>query len=67
LGKSATKFKTTNQVQEMLFEQKGVNWNDYSIREKRGGLCVKTDNGWKMVEMPHVVCEPENEFYKLIL
>lgn len=67
LGKSATKFKTTNQVQEMLFEQKGVNWNDYSIREKRGGLCVKADGGWKMVEMPHVACQPENDFYKLII
>lgn len=66
LGKSTVKFKSINEVQEMLFQQKGVNWNDYSSREKRGGLCVKTESGWKMVEMPHVVCQPENDFYKLV-
>lgn len=58
--------KSTDEVQEMLFQEKGINWNNYSIREKRGGLCYKTENGWQMIEMPHVVCDPENEFYKLI-
>ncbi len=59
--------KSTDQVQEMLFQEKGINWNNFSIREKRGGLCAKTPNGWKMVEMPHVVCNKENDFYKLII
>jgi tRNA(His) guanylyltransferase len=58
--------KSTDEVQEMLFQEKGINWNNYSVREKRGGLCYKTENGWQMIEMPHVVCNEENEFYKLI-
>lgn len=58
--------KSTNEVQEMLFSQKGINWNEFPIRQKRGGLCVKTEQGWQMVDVPHIVCEPNNEFYKMI-
>jgi len=32
--------KSSDEKQEMIF-QKGINWNDYSSREKRGGLIVK--------------------------
>lgn len=32
--------KKTNDMQEMIF-QKGINWNDYSAREKRGSLIRK--------------------------
>lgn len=28
--------KTCNMIQDMLFEQKGINWNDYPTRWKRG-------------------------------
>ena len=33
--------KTCNQIQDMLYEQKGINWNDYSVPEKRGSACIK--------------------------
>jgi hypothetical protein len=36
--------KNTSELQEMCF-QKGVNWNDYSAREKRGGLVLKKPTG----------------------
>jgi len=32
--------KSTNDVQELIF-QKGINWNDYTTREKRGGIITK--------------------------
>lgn len=32
--------KSTNEMQEMLF-QGGINWNDYTYREKRGGMILK--------------------------
>ena len=38
--------KTCNMIQDMLHEQKGVNWNDFSVPEKRGTCCIKTDEGW---------------------
>lgn len=60
------KNKNTDMVQEMLFSEHGINWNDLSVRNKRGGMCVKTENGWKMVDVPHIVCDEENEFYSLI-
>ena len=28
--------KSCNEIQEMLFQEKGINWNDYSPAEKRG-------------------------------
>lgn len=38
--------KSCNDIQDMLHEQKGINWNDFSVPEKRGSCCVKTENGW---------------------
>jgi tRNA(His) 5'-end guanylyltransferase len=36
------------QQQEMMF-QKGINWDKYSDREKRGGICIKSENdGWQI-------------------
>ena len=34
--------KSCNEIQEMLFKEKGVNFNDYSIIRKRG-FCVIND------------------------
>lgn len=31
----------TDQLQEKLWSEKGINWNDYSIEYKRGCCCVK--------------------------
>lgn len=36
--------KNTNDLHEMCF-QKDVNWNDYSAREKRGGLIINKPTG----------------------
>lgn len=34
--------KNCNQIQDMLHEQKNINWNDYPVPEKRGVCCIKT-------------------------
>lgn len=36
--------KTCNMIQDMLFEQKGINWNDYMTRWKRG-VCWTKEKG----------------------
>lgn len=36
LGHSATMNKSSDEKQEMLFQEKGVNWNDYAPKYKRG-------------------------------
>lgn len=33
--------KSCNDIQDMLHEQKKINWNDYSVPEKRGTCCIK--------------------------
>lgn len=33
--------KSCNQIQDMLFTQKGINWNDYPTYLKRGSCCIK--------------------------
>ena len=39
--------KTCSMIQEMLHEERGINWNDYAIPYKRGTSCIKTeDEGW---------------------
>lgn len=46
-----TNNKTTNQMQDMLFK-KGVNWNDYEGKFKRGVLVAKVDGEWQVVNTP---------------
>lgn len=56
--------KSTDEMQEMIF-QKGINWNDFSYREKRGTVITKVKeniakegeaeiirNRWRAVETP---------------
>lgn len=35
--------KTCNQIQDMLHEQKDINWNDFPAYLKRGSCCIKKD------------------------
>ncbi len=34
--------KNQNEIQEMLWSQKGINWNDFPTESKRGSCCIKT-------------------------
>mgnify|MGYP001102514838 CR=1 FL=1 len=33
--------KSCNEIQEMLFTERGINWNDYTTSCKRGTCCIK--------------------------
>jgi tRNA(His) 5'-end guanylyltransferase len=35
--------KSCNMIQDMLHEQKGINWNDFPAYQKRGSCCVKSN------------------------
>ena len=41
LGHSATMNKSGDEKQEMLFKEKGINWNDYATKYKRGVVIRK--------------------------
>ena len=34
--------KNQSQLQEMLFQTYGINWNDYPTHMKRGSCCIRT-------------------------
>lgn len=34
--------KNCNELQEMLWQEKGINWNDYPTHLKRGSCCIKS-------------------------
>ena len=35
--------KSCNQIQDMLFQERNINWNDFPTHLKRGSCCVKSD------------------------
>jgi tRNA(His) 5'-end guanylyltransferase len=68
--------KKTDDMQELIF-QKGINWNDYNFREKRGAVITKvpvelvnsdvtyTRNKWQVVETP--IFTQDREFIKSMM
>lgn len=34
--------KSCNQIQDMLMTERGINWNDFPIYQKRGSCCIKS-------------------------
>jgi tRNA(His) guanylyltransferase len=70
--------KKTDEMQEMIF-QKGINWNDYDFRRKRGAVIGRvpvimnnielgqtyTRNQWRVVETP--IFTQDKEFIKSFL
>lgn len=54
--------KNTNQVQDMLFEKYGINWNNLSTVEKRGTAIIKDENEKWFIdeEMPILMGEGRN-------
>ena len=69
--------KSCNDIQDMLHEQKGINWNDYPTHLKRGSCCLKNHDydeygndwgeGWRIdTEIPVFKNEDRNYIEKLI-
>lgn len=58
--------KNNSEQQNMLYTEKGINWNDLDDTLKRGRLCVKSERGWNIIPCPHIICDEQNEIFKLI-
>ena len=65
--------KSCNMIQDMLMTEKGINWNDLPIHQKRGSCCVKVDsvtvceNGnveIKPIERPNWIIDTEIPIFK---
>jgi tRNA(His) guanylyltransferase len=47
--------KKTNQMQDMLMLEKGINWNDFTAREKRGSIICKVEKTYMKLESGQTV------------
>lgn len=57
----------SNQIQKLLFQEKGINWNDYPTKFKRGSCCVKIDGNWTIDNnIPEFINEGRNYIENLI-
>ena len=50
--------KSCNDIQDMLFKEKGINWNSFPEECKRGSACIKTPPKEKVVEVLTVAGKP---------
>ena len=59
--------KSCSNIQDMLMEKYNINWNDYSIPQKRGTAVIREGEGWKIDhEMPILTGENRNYVENLI-
>lgn len=60
--------KSQNDIQEMLYEEKGINWNNFATHLKRGSCCIKDEeHRWFIdTEIPMFVNEGRDYIDKLI-
>ena len=47
--------KSCNMIQDMLHEQKGINWNDFPTVQKRGTACIKKEIGANISDLLRMV------------
>ena len=59
--------KSCNVIQDMLHEEKGINWNDFSIPEKRGACCIKTESGWAIDNSIPIFKGDEREYIEKLI
>lgn len=61
-------YKNCNQLQDMLFIEKGINWDKFPTYQKRGSCCIKDENGkWYIdLEIPRFVNDGREYVEKLI-
>lgn len=53
--------KSCNMIQDMLFTEKGINWNDLSTVKKRGSACIKDSEGHWFIDENMPILKMTNE------
>ena len=55
--------KNCSQIQEMLFSEHGVNFNDFPVVQKRGTCCIRTEDGYWNLDMDIPIFKGEGRQY----
>ena len=56
--------KSCNEIQDMLMVQKGINWNNFSVSQKRGSCCIKETYEHEGVQRTHWVIDNNIPIFK---
>lgn len=56
--------KSCNEIQDMLMVQKGINWNDFAVSQKRGSCCIKEAYEHEGVQRTHWVIDNNIPIFK---
>lgn len=60
--------KSCNMIQDMLFTERGINWNDLPVVKKRGSACIKDADGhWFIDENMPILKNTEDVNYRYYL
>ena len=60
--------KSCNMIQDMLFQERDINWNDFPTHLKRGSCCVKSEataTYAKTVDSQVITCAAERPHWKI--
>lgn len=55
-----------SKLQDKMFEEKGVNWNDLAVPKKRGTSCIRGENGWVLDKEMPILTEDRNYVDSLV-
>lgn len=56
--------KSCNQIQDMLMVQKGINWNDLPVEQKRGSCCIKENYNLNLTPRTHWIIDHNIPIFK---
>lgn len=58
--------KSSDQIQDMLFIQKSINFNDMPVPFKRGVCCIRNESGWKIDKNIPIFTQDRNYIEKYL-
>lgn len=56
-----------NLIQDKLFKEKGINWNDFPIVAKRGTAIIKKETGWNIIQDMPILKEENRTFVDTLI
>lgn len=59
--------KSCNDIQEMLHEEKGINWNDFPAYQKRGSACIKDENGKWFIDKDMPILTQDRDYLEKLI
>lgn len=59
--------KNTNELQDMLIEQKNINWNDFPVYQKRGAAIIKDENNKWVIDRNMPIITADRDYVESLI